>query len=1025
MKLRFEADLDYQHDAIEAVCDLFKGQETGRTEFTVAARPRPLTAQGEMFAGQALSSPADQGELGLEESALGVGNRLTLLDDEVLANLQAVQLRNALAPGSSLKGGDFTVEMETGTGKTYVYLRTVFELNRRYGFTKFVVVVPSVAIREGVAKTWEMTREHFRPLYAGAPADLFVYDSAKLGQVRDFAASATIKIMVATIGAFNRLDANVFYQPREQTGGEKPVDLIRATRPILIVDEPQSVDGGTDGAGRRALKEMHPMCTLRYSATHADKHHMVYRLDAIDAYERKLVKRIDVAGAEITGAHNTPYVKLLGVKLAKNRAPIARVEVRDAQGQPQTKMVFDGTDLRELSGRDVYADVTIREIRGGKGGEMIQLDVPGDVQWLRVGQAYGDVDRGGVVRQMIRRTIREHFDREKVLRPLGIKVLSLFFIDRVEHYRVYGSGGASTLGKYGLMFEEEYRALAKNPDYATLFSPGSLIDPERAHDGYFSRDKNNAVTELDFNAAGELKNARSREDAERGFKLIMREKERLLSEDEPLRFIFSHSALREGWDNPNVFQICSLREMGSPRERRQTIGRGLRLCVDSNGERRRDEGLNVLTVIADESYSAFADGLQRQIEEDLNIRFGVVAADAFAHLTYPTGDEGTEWAPMGAEESAALFQHLKAEGFLDAAGKVGDSLRRELKAGGPVLPTRFEAIAAGARALLLKLAGRLDIRNADDRRPIKLRREVYLSEQFRALWDTIKAKTTYRVAFDNGALIADAARRLAEAPPVARAQLRWRKAGLAIGEAGVTTGDETSSHFITVAAETVSLPDVLGELQDRTQLTRASLARILVDSGRLSDLRLNPAAFLAQAADLIGRAKSAALVDGVRYQRIGPDCFYAQELFESEELQGYLDRMVDVDHAPMEAIPFDSSTVERPFAEALDHNEAVKVFAKLPRWFTIPTPLGTYNPDWAVLVEEDGRRRLFFVVETKGSVLAEDLRPAEQAKVNCGRKHFEALAGDRPYAPRFIQARRLDDLLADAARASEAMRDTD
>lgn len=1000
MKLRFESDLAFQKHGIDAVCDLFKGQEINRTEFTVSR----------------VGADDAQAQLGLDDDGLGVGNRLTLLPDEVLTNLRKIQLRHALAPADALNSMDFTVEMETGTGKTYVYLRTVFELNRLYGFTKFVIVVPSVAIREGVAKTLEMTKDHFRALYAGQPMDWFVYDSSKLGQVRDFATSSTIKVMVATIGSLNKLDTNVFYTPHERTGGERPVDLVRATRPVVIVDEPQSVDGGENGRGKKALDEMRPLCTLRYSATHATKHHMVYRLDAVDAYEQKLVKRIDVAGLEITGANNTPYVRVVDIKFSKSKAPVASIEI-DMQGQGtvlrQIKTgLTDGRDLADLTKREVYRDISIGTIEKSASGEaLMQLNLPGDVKYLHIGEAHGDVDRGSIVRRMIQRTIKEHFDREKVLRPLGIKVLSLFFIDRVDHYRVYGDAGSRSLGPYGLMFEEEYRKLAAHPDYrASLFGDGP-IEPERAHDGYFSQDRKGKVTEPEVNTSGDLKNATSREDAERGFHLIMRDKEKLLDEKEPLRFIFSHSALREGWDNPNVFQICVLREMGGDRERRQTIGRGLRLCVDSKGERRRDEGLNVLTVIAEESYASFAQGLQNQIEQDLKIEFGTVAKDTFAHL--PVEDEDGVLEPLGVAASTQLFEHLQAQGYLTAKGKIEDSLRRELKAGTLKFPEAFDGVAAHARALLTKLAGRLDVRNADERVPIGMNREVFLGEDFRALWDRIRAKTTYRVAFDNDALILAAAERLRASIQVAPAQARWRKGEMEISKAGVAGVRETTSQFMTLSAENAAVPDVLGELQNRTELTRRSLARILVDSGRLDDLRQNPASFIDQASDLINRAKVDALVDGVRYHAIGPDSFYAQELFETEELNGYLDRMIEVQKSVSDAIRYDS-TVECTFAETLNANEAVKVFAKLPDWFKVPTPLGSYNPDWAVLLTGEGGDRLYFVVETKGSQFLEDLRTSEADKIRCGSAHFQeiALADKQPV---FMQAVTAEDVLKRAS----------
>ena len=418
MKLHFEPNLDYQLQAIEAVCDLFRGQEVCRTEFTV------------------VRNAADaQAGLGFAESDLGTGNRLNLPDEEIFANLNDVQLRNGLSPSAALDSGDFTVEMETGTGKTYVYLRTIFELNKRYGFTKFVIVVPSVAIKEGVYKSLQITDDHFRALYSGTPFEYFLYDSTKLGQVRNFATSPQIQIMVVTVGAINKRDVNNLYKDSEKTGGEKPIDLIRATRPILIVDEPQSVDGGLQGRGREALVAMNPLCTLRYSATHANEHHMVYRLDAVDAYERKLVKQIEVASATVKDAHNKPYVRLVSTRNQRGTIS-AKVEldIETTTGvRRREAMVQDGDDLEQTTGRAIYHNCRIGEIRVKTGDEFVELRVPGGEHFLRLGEAYGDVDTLAIQREMIRRTIREHFDKEKRLRPQGIKVLSLFFIDAADH----------------------------------------------------------------------------------------------------------------------------------------------------------------------------------------------------------------------------------------------------------------------------------------------------------------------------------------------------------------------------------------------------------------------------------------------------------------------------------------------------------------------------------------------------------------------------------------------------------------
>jgi type III restriction enzyme len=989
MKLQFEPNLDYQHAAIEAVCDLFRGQEISRSEFTVTR-----DALGE------------QQSLAFAQSELGIGNRLKLLDDEVLANLTSIQIRNGLRPSASLASGDFTVEMETGTGKTYVYLRTIFELNRRYGFTKCVIVVPSVAIKEGVYKTLQITEDHFRALYANTPFEFFLYDSGKLGQVRNFATSPHIQIMVVTVGAINKKDVNNLYKDSEKTGGEKPIDLIKATRPILIVDEPQSVDGGLEGRGKEALDAMNPLCSLRFSATHVDKHHMLYRLDAVDAYDRKLVKQIEVASMEVEGGHNKGYVKLVSTS-NKNGRFSARVEL-DVQQVASVKRkavtVQPGDDLQQVTGRGVYADCLVQNIGCKVGKEFLELS--NQEKPLRPGQAIGDVDADAVTRQMIRRTIEEHLDKELRLRPQGIKVLSLFFIDVVEHYRSYTPDGSPVKGKYAVMFEDEYRKAAAKPKYRTLFNDVDLdSDATEVHDGYFSIDKKGTWTDTAEN------NQASRDNAERAYNLIMRDKEKLLSLETKLKFIFSHSALREGWDNPNVFQICAIREMGSERERRQTIGRGLRLCVNQQGERLRGFDINTLTVVATEGYEEFAANLQTEIEEDTGIRFGIVEKHEFAAI--PVTDAEGRTTALGVANSEAIWARLKEAGYVDARGKVQDSLRKVLKDGTLQLPEMFQPQVQQVQDALRKLAGRLDIKNANERRTVRTRQAVLHSEEFQALWNRIKHKTTYRVQFDNEKLIADCAKAIGGSPPVAKTRLHMRKADLAIGRGGVAAKETAVAAPTIIDESDIDLPDLLTDLQDKTQLTRRSLVRILIGSGRLDDFKRNPQQFIELASEAIARTKRLALVDGIKYQRIGNDVYYAQELFEQQELTGYLKNMLGAKKCVYEDVVYDSAGIERTFAEQLEKNEAVKVYAKLPGWFKVPTPLGFYNPDWAVLVEKDGDDRLYFVVETKSSLFTDDLRDKEGAKIACGKAHFKALAvGENP--AKFIQARNIGDLMTAA-----------
>ena len=988
MKLHFEPNLDFQLQAIEAVCDLFRGQDVCRGEFTVTRNPVET-----------------QTRFGFHQSDLGIGNRLTLLDDEILENLKAIQLRNGLPPSNSLDSGNFTVEMETGTGKTYVYLRTIFELNKRYGFTKFVIVVPSIAIKEGVYKTLQITEEHFRTLYSGTSFEYFIYDSARLGQVRNFATSPQIQVMVVTVGAINKNDVNNLYKDSEKTGGEKPIDLIKATRPILIVDEPQSVDGGLHGSGKKALEAMNPLCTLRYSATHVDPHHMVYRLDAVDAYERKLVKQIEVASAVVEDAHNRPYIRLISTSNQRGTVS-AKVELDlDVAGRVrrQVKVVHHGDDLEQTTGRAIYSDCRIGEIRVEKGSELMELQVPGGEQYLRPGKAWGDVDALAVQREMIRRTIREHLDKEKRLRPQGIKVLSLFFIDAVNRYRQYDEEGNAVKGDYARIFEEEYGRFANHPDYRTLFAEVDLTSATKdVHNGYFSIDKKDGWTDTAEN------NQTNRDNAERAYTLIMKEKEKLLSLETPLKFIFSHSALREGWDNPNVFQICALRDIQTERERRQTIGRGLRLCVNQEGERLPGFDVNTLTVVAMESYEEFAENLQQEIEQDTGIRFGVVEAHQFA--TIPVAGDDGRTTVLGFEASNVLWDHLRAEGYIDTKGRIHDSLRKALKEETFVVPDDFIEQQAEIAKMLRKLAGRLEIKDADERRSVRPRQAVLNSPEFKALWDRIKHKTTYRVAFDNEELLEKCTRALQQAPAILKTRLQWRMADIAIGQSGVEATETAGSETVVLNEADIELPDVLTELQDRTQLTRRSIQRILSGSRRLDDFKRNPQQFIELAEQSINRCKQQALVDGIKYQRLGDEHYYAQELFEQEELMGYLKNMLDASKSVYEKVVYESA-IEATFADQLEKNTEVKVYAKLPGWFAVPTPLGNYNPDWAVLIDSGDGERLYLVIETKGSPFLGDLRITESAKIACGNAHFTALkVGESP--ARYEVATTVEEILA-------------
>ena len=973
MKLRFESDLDFQLRAIEAVCDLYRGQDTREARGHVLSSNAAWDAQS-VFA---------------HENG-GVVNHCDLTDAEILANLRRVQVRNGLPRSHSLRAHDFSVEMETGTGKTYVYLRTIFELNKRYGFSKFLVVVPSIAIKEGVYKALQITENHFRRLYAGVSVNYVQYDSSKMADVRHFVTSSQIQVMVVTVASINKRDVNNLYKYSERIGGARPIDLISGARPIVIVDEPQSVDGGLAGRGRAALEAMRPLCTLRYSATHTHKHHMVYRLDAVDAYQRKLVKQIEVASATLHDAHNRPYLRV--VSTANRRGVITgRVEIDvETTGGVRRKevTVYDGDDLEGITRRSVYRGLSVGEIRAAKGGGLVEVRTPDGEIFLRPGQASGDVDPASIQREMIRRTIREHLEKEARLHQRGIKVLSLFFVDAVSHYRQYDQSGGWTKGPCATMFEQEYRRLARHPAYRAMFD-GQDVEQiaESIHAGYFSMDRKGRWTD-----SGES-NAKSREEAARAYNLIMRDKEELLSFKTPLKFVFSHSALREGWDNPNVFQVCVLRDVRTERERRQTIGRGLRLCVNQSGERIRDLDANTLTVIARESYEAFADKLQHEVERDTGVRFGFVAPDQFA--TIATDSEGTT-SVMGDAKSRSLYEYFRASGYIGSNGQIRDTLRGALKDGSLAVPESYRPYLVSVADMLRRLAGRIEIKNADERVSVRPRQEMLDSVEFRALWDRIKHKTTYRIEFDNDRLLTECSEAVRKAPTIPRTRIQWRKADIAIGEDGVRAAEKAGSATVVIEGGDLVLPDVLSELQDRTQLTRRSLYKVLQSSGRLDELRRNPQQFVERVAKTINDCKRKLLVDGIKYLRVGDGTYFSQELFWNEELIGYMRNVRGAAKSVYERVVYDSET-EAEFADELEKNAAVRLYAKLPSWFIVPTPLGGYNPDWAVLIETDVGERLYLVVETKGKGWRGNLREHEYAKIRCGEAHFKALeCGEAP-----------------------------
>lgn len=977
MKIKFSENLEYQKEAINSIVKIFEGQALAQDNFTVTIQEK---------------------QVGLFESELGIGNRLDITDDEIAENIQKVQVNNALPITKFIERPlNLSVEMETGTGKTYVYLRTIFELNKKYGFAKFIIVVPSLAIKEGVYKSLQIMEEHFKKLYENTIYNYFIYDSSNPEKLRTYATSANIEIMVINIDAFRKSfvdpekesTANIIHRANDKLSGHKPIEFIQQINPIVIIDEPQSVDK-TDKA-KEAIASLNPLAILRYSATHKEKINMVYKLDSVDAYEKELVKQIEVISVMPKDSYNNPYVKLVNANSTRTGIS-AKVEIdvlEKGKVKRVTNTVKKETDLEELTGRELYKGFIIDEINCEKGKEYITF-TSNDIL-IQKGEAYGDIDHDELKRVQIRKTIEEHLNKELKLTKEGIKVLSLFFIDRVANYRDYDEEGNPIKGKYAIMFEEEYRKLMRKPKYNTLFRDVDLDTiAEEVHNGYFATDKKkDAKGEAIYKETkGEEGKTKADEDA---YSLIMKDKEKLLSFDTKLRFIFSHSALREGWDNPNVFQICTLNETKSEIKKRQEIGRGLRLAVNQKGERVYGHDINTLTVMVNESYEDFVTNLQKEMEKEEGIKFGVIDKYIFSNITYEICD-GVK-AQLGATDSEKLWNYLKEEKLIDSKGKIQEKLKFELKHNTLKLLDDFKMVEQMVVKKLTRFAGNLaNVKDGSKKKEIHLNKERVLSPEFTDLWNRIKYKTTYSVHFDSNELIEVCVKALQEDLKVSGVKIQVITAATKIAEEGVTAKEKNRS--LVAINEKAALPDILTYLQNETNLTRRTLANILVKSGELERFKMNPSRFMQEAAAIIKRTLSTFIVDGIKYEKIGDEEYAVQEVFKDEELYGYLtEDIVPSERSIYNYIKYDSN-VEKSFAEKLEENESVKIYAKLPSNFKIDTPIGKYNPDWAILIEKDGEEKLYFVVETKGTDQIALLKDAEKAKIRCAKEHFKALDTD-------------------------------
>jgi type III restriction enzyme len=935
LKLKFDAALDYQGDAMAAVVDLFAELPLTSSEFSLTSESTSTLAFTEL--GVRNPTPSDA----------------VAFAASTLANLRAIQERNDIAMSEALDGMHFSVEMETGTGKTYVYLRTIFELNKRYGFTKFVVVVPNVAIREGVLASIDLLRDHMRALYDNVPFDASVYDSKYLGRVRQFATANTIQLLVMNIQAFQKdveevsdpTKANIINRAQDRMSGRRPIEFIQATNPVVVLDEPQNMESE---AATAAIARLNPFCTLRYSATHKKAYNRVYRLGPVDAYDMNLVKRIEVASVVADDNPNAAFVRLKAVDVTKLRAQVTVNHGAGSAFKAKNVWVKAGDDLSVISdGRQEYANGWIvSDISFRTGAEAVEFTNGSGVTITEASASFDeDVQRAQVVE-----TVRQHLDKERTLAPMGVKVLSLFFIDRVANYRAVGEDGNPTLGRIGEWFGQAYTELASKPRYTAL----TLPPVDQVHAGYFSVDNKQRPKDTRGDSAADVDT----------YDLIMRAKERLLSTTEPVRFIFSHSALREGWDNPNVFQICTLNETRAVDRKRQEIGRGLRLPVNQDGERIHDPQINRLTVIANEAYEHFARALQTEYEEDTGQRFGVVPKEAFAKIAL-AGEPGAEPAPMGQSISSDLWTHLCSNGYLDAEGVVQPKFAPTTDGFELGVPDGMEPVRAEITDAISRFVFANRIVNAKKRQAVRFSKQVMLDADFKSLWDRISKRTKYRVSLSSDDLVGVAALGIADAEPIDPPKVRVRVVELEHSAAGIAADKHVDQHDYDTTAPRF-LPDILADLQNETDLTRATLVRILRDSGRLTDFTINPQAFTVLVTAKINAALHKQMVDGIQYEPV-PGLNWEMHRLEpeaSEEIERYAARLYSVRNASKtlyDHIEIDSE-VERRFAKGLDDNHRVRFFMKLPAWFTVDTPIGPYNPDWAIVFGDS--ERVYLVRET-------------------------------------------------------------
>lgn len=1019
MKFHFKIQR-YQSEAVDAVLKVFEGQgyHDKLSYIRDLGKTPPANAQMELRYSDA--------EIEVIDPASDTGYKngsIELSDEQLFSNIQSLQSQNniKLSPKliQDLGRCSLDIEMETGTGKTYVYIKTMFELNKKYGWSKFIVVVPSIAIREGVKKSFEITTDHFMEHY-GKKARFFIYNSANLNQLDNFSSNSGINVMIINTQAFasslkeegRNKAARIIYSKRDEFGSRRPIDVIKANRPIIILDEPQKMGGAVT---QKALKNFNPLFTLNYSATHKQQHNLIYVLDALDAFNKQLVKKIEVKGFEVKNFRGTDgYLYLEQIVLSSKKPPMARIEFEIRYNKSINREVrtlgVDDNLYYKSNEMEQYKSFTISEIDPIYGTVTF---TNGEV--IRAGEVTGDVSEKDMRRIQIRETILSHFEKEEKLYNMGIKCLSLFFIDEVSKYRQYNENGDEVLGEYGKMFEEEYisvlnekRTLLDTPYQHYLNSACS--DEAAVHKGYFSIDKKTGR-----NIDSQLKRGSEFSDDISAYDLILKNKERLLSFEEPTRFIFSHSALREGWDNPNVFQICTLKHSDNQTAKRQEVGRGLRLCVNQDGNRMDTENcgdavhdINMLTVIASESYKTFVSDLQVDIKSVLYDRPTAATKEYFSGKYVDVDGNPTRITYQTAEE---IDFYLVSNGYVNMVREVTAKYHADVEMNTVApLPEDLTPMTEGIHTLIQAIYDDSVLENLfTDGHETKIKdnplNENYAKAEFQALWKQINHKYAYTVAFDSEELIRKAISHIDEKLFVSQLQYtatighqkdKMNEYEVEQGES--FSGEKTRTQTLKHAEISQIKYDLIGKIAEGAVLTRRTVVAILqgIRTDKFYMFKNNPEEFISKVIKLIKEQKATMIVEHISYDQIEGE--YNSSIFTAEKSsQGY-DKAFPAKKAIQDYVFTDGSaeqSVERRFVQDLDAASEVCVYAKLPKGFHIPTPVGNYSPDWAVAFYEGTVKHIFFVAETKGTMDSLNLRPIEQAKISCAKKLFNEISTNK------------------------------